>query len=67
MGELGKENSVCSGVQSCLVKENTLEFDLATLIGFIRAARRMVCLPGSSSNNSQKSVGVKLEMRRKVP
>ena len=50
-----------------MVKENTLEFDLATLIGFIRAARRMVCLPGSSSNNSQKSVGVKLEMRRKVP
>lgn len=47
------------------MKENSFEFDLATLIGFIKAARRMVCLPGSR-NKSQEGVGVKLEMRRKM-
>lgn len=58
MGELGEENSVYCRVQNCLVKENN--FNLATLVGFIRAARAMLCLPGSH-NNSQEGVGVKLE------
>jgi len=58
MGELGEENSVYCGVQNCLVKENN--FNLATLVGFIRAARMMLCLPGSH-NNSQEGVGVKLD------
>lgn len=58
MGELGEENSVYCRVQNCLVKENI--FNLATLVGFIRAARTMLCLPGSH-NNSQEGVGVKLE------
>ena len=40
------------------MKENI--FNLATLVGFIRAARMMLCLPGSH-NNSQEGVGVKLE------
>lgn len=42
-----------------LMKENSFGFDLATLIGFMKAARRTVCLPGSR-NNCQKGAEVKL-------
>lgn len=56
MGVLGKENSVCSGVQRHLVKENSFGFGLATLIEFMKAARSTECLPGKK-HNSQKEGG----------
>lgn len=57
-GELGEENSVYCTVQNCLVKENN--FNLATLVGCIRAARMILGLPGNH-NKSQEGVGVKLD------
>lgn len=58
--KLGKENSeVYCRVQNCLVKENI--FNLATLVGFIRAAKDDVVSARCFHNNSQEGVGVKLE------
>lgn len=37
MGLLGKENSVCSGVQRSFMKEISFGIDLATLVGFVKA------------------------------
>lgn len=47
------------------MKEISFGIDLATIIGFIQATRKMVCLPGSR-NDSQKGEEVKLETTRKV-
>lgn len=39
MGLLGKENSVCCGVQRSFMKGISFGIDLATLLGFIKAPR----------------------------